>query len=46
LGFFYARNNSSYSETQSGEVQMNRWVPMTEDDVDWVNGKMPPPPTK
>jgi hypothetical protein len=23
---------------------MNYWIPMTEDDVDWVNGKVPPNP--
>ena len=22
---------------------MNYWIPMTEDDVDWVNGKLPQP---
>jgi len=26
---------------------MNNWIPMTDDDWDWVNGKVPAPnPTK
>jgi len=23
---------------------MNQWIPMTDDDWDWVNGKVPPNP--
>jgi len=23
---------------------MNNWIPMTDDDWDWVNGKVPPNP--
>ena len=24
-------------------MQVNNWIPMTEDDWDWVNGKAPSP---
>jgi len=27
-------------------MQIANWVPMTDDDWDWVNGKTPPPQPK